>query len=153
MALTSDPDTPQPASPISPLTAPLRCLTSSLRPLVPTCLSLSEQHPFPIFSDRDLGALLLTSFTLACQPFVKFSSKSFQFQKILTEYVYFFPVSLPAVLSTFYHFPVVAPAGSLLTGNECALKRFTAGHECSDSFKMKVSVPHFFSSLFKIIPT
>ena len=56
-------------------------------------------------------------------------------------------MSLPAVLSTFYHFPVVAPAGSLLTGNECALKRFTAGHECSDSFKMKVSVPHFFSSL------
>lgn len=79
MALTSDPDTPQPASPISPLTAPLRCLTSSLRPPVPTCLSLSEQHPFPIFSDRDLGALLLTSFTLACQPFVKFSSKAYQF--------------------------------------------------------------------------
>ena len=42
---------------------------------------------------------------------------------------------------------MVAPAGSLLTGNEGALKRFTTGHECSDSFKMKVSAPHVFSSL------
>ena len=59
---------PRPASPISPLTAPLRCPTSSLRPPVPTCLSLSEQHPFPSCSDRDLGVLLLTSFPLAPQP-------------------------------------------------------------------------------------
>ena len=35
----------------------------------------------------------------------------------------------------------------MLTGNEGALKRLTAGQECSDSFKMKVSAPHFFSSL------
>ena len=36
-----------------------------------------------------------------------------------------------------------------MTGNEGALKRCTAGHECSDSFKMKVSAPHFFFSSLK----
>lgn len=36
-----------------------------------------------------------------------------------------------------------------MTGNEGALKRFTAGHECSDSFKMKVSAPHFFFNSLK----
>ena len=70
---------PRPASPISPLIDPLRCPTSSLKPPVLTCLSLSEQHPFPSCSDRDLGVLLFTSFTLARQPFVKFSSKAYQF--------------------------------------------------------------------------